>query len=82
MIPLVWCWHNLPNITAGWMAASYVSTFLAYLFVSFFELCAWITYLFGFNLWLRVWVEFSFYSFIWMVPAWLFAFVEMTAPVD
>ena len=62
------------------MAASYFSIFVAGLFVSFIEFLGWCAYMGGYTAWIRVWIEFTFYSFIWWIPAWLFALVEMAAP--
>lgn len=79
VLPIEWFWHNLPNITVGWMAASELATFVAYMFVSFVEIFAWISYAYGYNLMMRYWIEFTYYTFIWYAPAWIFALVEMTA---
>jgi hypothetical protein len=64
------------------MAASYMAYFWTYLAVSFVEIFGWIAYASGYNLMIRVWSEFTYYTFIWYIPAWLFAFVEMTAPIS
>lgn len=46
-MPLGWFWYNLMDTSHGWMAASYFSTFIAYLFISFFEFLSWISYAAG-----------------------------------
>lgn len=47
--------------------------------VSFIEIWCWIAYAAGYNLMLRKWLEFTYYSMIWLIPGWLFALIEMTA---
>jgi len=42
--PLSWFWANLTSNSDGWMATSYMSTFVGYLIVSFVEFLAWILY--------------------------------------
>jgi len=64
------------------MAASYFSTFIAYLFVSFLEFLAWICYLAGYTNFIRVWIEFTYYSFLLYIPGWFFAFLQMAAPFE
>jgi len=61
------------------MAASMFASFWSYLVVCFVEVIGWIAYAAGYNLMLRVWSEFTYYSVIWLLPSWLFAFIEMTA---
>jgi len=80
VIPLEWFWHNLPNITVGWMAASYLSTFVAYLFISFIEVWAWIAYAAGYNHMMRVWAPFAYWCVLLYIPAPLFAYMEMSLP--
>jgi len=81
-IPLEWFWHNIPNITVGWMAASYMSTFIAYLFVSFVEVCAWIAYAAGYNHMMRVWAPFAYWSMIFYIPSWVFALLQIILPAS
>jgi len=59
-----------------------MATFFAYMCVSFVEVFAWIAYAAGYNLMMRVWIEFTYYTFIWYAPAWIFALVEMTATTE
>jgi len=79
-VPLIWFWSHLNDNLAGWMAASYFSTFIGYLFVSFLELIAWIFYEFDEPTWLNLWIEMSFYAFLILLPSWLWAIVHITAP--
>ena len=41
-IPIDWWWTALQSPITGWMAASYLSTFIAYIVVAVPELLAWL----------------------------------------
>ena len=46
-LPIAWLWSNLNHTSRGWMAASYFSTFIAYLVVSVVEGVSFVLYLCG-----------------------------------
>ena len=79
-VPVEWFWYNFNNQATGWMAWSYFTHFAFYLTVSFLEFVAWCAYMGGFAQFLRYWIEWTYYVFIWYIPAWVFALVHLTAP--
>jgi len=81
-VPLEWFWYHLTNQASGWMAWSYFTHFVFYLTISFMEFAAWAAYMGGFPMFLRYWIEWTYYVFIFYIPAWVFALVHLVAPTD
>ena len=43
--PIAWLWYNISNVTYGWTAASYLSSFVVYGATSVVEVVGWALYL-------------------------------------
>ena len=80
-VPVGWFWTNLRNPTRGWMAASYLSVFIANILVSFMELFAWFLFMKGVPELHYVWTPFGYFgSIILYAFSPLFALTHMSQP--
>ena len=80
--PLGWFWSNLSSPTDGWMAASYMTTFVTYLLVSFIELIAWVLYTVDYPMFAAFYFSTVGYygSIILYSLPWIFALLHMVLP--
>lgn len=66
----------------GWMAAGYVSNFIAYFFVSFIELLAWIVFMVnGDGYWLNLMSDWFYFCFLLYLPSWIFPMFHLYLPI-
>lgn len=54
-MPNIWMWSNFTSPSVGWMAASYISTFVGYILISCIELVAYAMLQVGDGQLLRYW---------------------------
>lgn len=81
-IPLLWEFYMLFDGGQGWMAAGYVSNFIAYFFVSVLELIAWIIFMVnGDGYMLNLMADWFYYCFILYLPAWIFPMFHLYLPI-
>lgn len=81
-IPLLWEFYMLFDGAQGWMAAGYVSNFIAYFFVSFLEMVAWVLWMVTEDgYWLLLMSDFFYYCFIMYLPAWIFPMFHLYLPI-
>jgi len=79
--PLAWFWTNLTSVTLGWTAASYLTYFFVYAFVSVVEFGSWCAYISGDAWWLGHWARVATWgSLILYVLPPIFSMLNLVLP--